>query len=284
MLPTFVIALREGLEAALIVSIIAAFLNRHGARSSLRWVWIGVSLAAALCLAVGVALQVVDQELPQRQQEGLETVVGLFAVAAVTYMIVWMKRNARNLKGQLEQEAGEALKSGSVRALVIMAFFAVLREGLETAVFFLAIFQGSTNTAASGSGAILGLAAAIALGVLLYRGGVRINLAKFFRFTSLMLVLVAAGLVATAAHTAHEAGWINAGQTQVFDMSWLVSPGSVQSALLTGMFGLQPTPVVIEVIGWLVYAVPVLAFILLPSRKRRQSGKSEVRTGVGVPA
>ena len=139
MLPTFVIGLREGLEASLIVGIIAAFLLSQGRREALRQVWVGVAAAVALCLAIGIGLQVLSAELPQKQKEGLETVVGLFAVAMVTYMIVWMRRHSREMKSHLEGAAAGALESGSARALVVMAFLAVLREGFETAVFLLAM-------------------------------------------------------------------------------------------------------------------------------------------------
>ena len=139
----------------------------------------------------------------------LETVVGLCAVAIVTFMVVWMRRHARGLKGELEAHAAAALAQGSVFALVAMAFFAVLREGLETAVFLLAAFQAADNRLAAGAGALLGVITAVIIGAGLYRGGIRINLARFFRITSAALVIVAAGLLATAAHTAHEAAWLN---------------------------------------------------------------------------
>jgi high-affinity iron transporter len=281
MLPTFVIGLREGLEAALIVAIIAAFLRRQGRRDLIRWVFIGVGTAVLLCAAAGVALHIYATELPQRQQEGLETVIGALAVGMVTYMVVWMKRHSRELKGQLETLAGGALAadgkvgtSRASRALVLMAFLAVLREGIETVIFLLAVFDQSSSGSAVGFGAVLGILVAVALGYGIYRGGVRLNLSKFFRATGFVLVLVAAGLVVNALHTAHEAGWLNAGQGTTFDLTWLVDPGSVQSSLLTGMLGLQPRPVVIEVIGWLVYFVPVAMFVAWPP------GRSPARASV----
>jgi high-affinity iron transporter len=267
MLPTFVIGLREGLEASLIVGIVAAFLKQRGRADLLRWVFAGVAAAISLCVAVGVALEIVSRDLPQRQQEGLETVIGAVAVAMVTYMVVWMRRNSRNLKGQLEGAAGAALAAGSGTALVLMAFLAVLREGLETVGFLLAAFNESDNASAAGSGASLGIVVSVALGYLIYRGGVRLNLSKFFRVTGLVLVLVAGGLFVSAFHTAHEAGWLNAGQQSTFDLTWLVQPGSVQASLLTGMLGIQPRPVLIEVIAWLVYVVPVGVYVALPPGK-----------------
>jgi high-affinity iron transporter len=268
LLPTFVIGLREGVEAALIVGIIAAFLRQEGRGDALRYVWAGVGVAVVLCAAVGVTLQIVNEDLPQRQQEGLETIVGLAAVGLVTFMIVWMRRNARGLRKELERSAAGALARGSIYALVAMAFFAVLREGLETAVFLLAAFQAATNPGAAGAGAVIGLALAVAIGWGIYKGGVRLNLSKFFRFTAAVLVLVAAGLLASAAHTAHEAGWLNVLQGQALDLSWLIVPGSVTSSLLTGMLGLQPQPTVAEAVVYVLYAVPMLVYVLWPQRAR----------------
>ncbi len=282
MLPTFVIGLREGLEAALIVGIVAAFLGQQGRSDALRQVWIGVSVAVAICIAIGVALQIVSSELPQRQQEGLETVVGAIAVVMVTYMILFMRRHARDLKGDLEQAAGSALARGSTKALVLMAFLAVLREGFETAVFLLATFHASGNATLSWLGALIGIALAVVLGYAIYRGGVQINLSRFFRVTGLVLVVIAAGLVMTAVHTANEAGWLNFGQTQAFDLSWLVRPGTPVSSFVTGVLGIQPYPVWIEVIAYLLYLVPMLVILCWPQRGRSHEGDgrslADVRT------
>jgi len=268
---TYVIGLREGLEAALIVGIVAAFLRQQGASRALRYVWAGVLIAVVACTGVGVALQVLNQELPQRQQEMLETVVGLCAVGIVTFMVVWMRRHARALKGELEAHAAAALAQGSVFALVAMAFFAVLREGLETAVFLLAAFQAADNELTAGLGALLGIITAVIIGAGLYRGGIKINLARFFRITSAVLVVVAAGLLATAVHTAHEAAWFNSFQGQALDLSWLVVPGTVTSSLLTGMLGLQPLPTYAEAGIWLLYAVPMLLYVLWPQGRARRA-------------
>jgi high-affinity iron transporter len=268
MIPTFVIALREGVEASLIVGIIAAFLVREGRRDAMRQMWAGIAIAVALCVGVAVMLRVIGQELPQREQEGLETVIGLIAVSAVTYMIVWMRRNARGIKRALEGNAASALASGSAMALVGMAFLAVLREGFETSVFMLAAFQDASDTTAAGTGAVIGLVAAIAIGIGIYRGGVRINLTRFFRVTGLILVFVAAGLLATSLHTAHEAGWLNGLQSQAVDLGWLVQPGTASGSLLTGMLGLQPAPTIGEAAVYLLYAVPMGLYVLWPDRLR----------------
>ncbi len=271
MLPTFIIGLREGLEASLIVGIIAAFLIQRGERSALRPMWLGVVLAIGLCTVAAIVLETVNRDLPHKQQEGLATVLALVAVAGVTYMIVWMRRHSRELKGSLEHHAEAALLTGSVIALVGMAFLAVLREGIETAVFLLAVFGNSSNPAATGTGAALGIFVAVGLGYAIYRGGIRINLSRFFRVTGFVLVLVAAGLLASAVHTAHEAGWLSSLQAQAFDLQWLVAPGSVRAALLTGMLGLQPIPTVGEVGVWLLYAIPMGLYVLWPQRRRLQT-------------
>jgi high-affinity iron transporter len=279
MIPTFVITLREGVEASLIIGIIAAFLVKEGRQDAMRQMWLGIGIAVVLCAGVAVALRVIGQDLPDKGQEGLETVIGLIAVAAVTYMIVWMRRHAREIKAQLQGEAASALAAGSTMALVGMAFLAVLREGFETSVFLLAAFNDSTDTTAAGAGAVLGLVAAVAIGLGLYRGGVRINLTRFFRFTGIVLVFVAAGLLATAAHTAHEAGWINGLQGQALDLSWLVQPGTVSGSLLTGMLGLQPSPTVIEAGVYLLYAIPMAAFVLWPQGMRVRPRFDRLRAG-----
>jgi high-affinity iron transporter len=264
MLPTFVIGLREGVEASLIVGIVAAFLAQQGRKEMLRYALLGVGLAILICTGIGVGLQLLNEELPQRQQEMLETVIGLAAVAIVTFMIFWMRKHARGLKSDLEGSVSDALAEGSARALVGMSFFAVLREGIETVVFLLAIFQGATDPTAAGFGAVLGILLAIAIGYGIYRGGIRLNLARFFKLTAVVLVFVAAGLLANAAHTAWEAGWLTVLQGQAVDLGWLVVPGTWTSALLTGMLGLQTTMTEAQVILYLGYLIPMLAFVLWP--------------------
>ncbi len=281
MLATFVIGLREGLEAALIVGIVAGFLRRRGDRAALRPMWAGVALAVVICIVVAVVLEVISADLPQQEQEGLETVIGLVAVGMITYMIVWMRKHARSMRGELEAAAESALAKGSMWALVAMAFLAVLREGFETTVFLLAAFQSSTSPIAAGGGAALGVLVAVGLGYGIYRGSVHIDLARFFTITAVFLVLVAAGLFVSAVHTAHEATWINVGQAQVADLSAIVQPGTPISSLLTGVLGIQPQPTVIEVVAWLIYLVPMLVFVLWPVRRPTRSSAS---TAVDAPA
>ena len=262
MLPTFVIGLREGLEAALIVGIVATFLAQRGRREAMRWMWLGVLLAVLLCAAVAVTLRLAEENLPQRQQEQLETIIALVAVGMITWMIVWMRRHSADLKGDLQHRTEVALVQGSAIGLVVMAFLAVLREGIETAVFLLAAFQQSTRPGLTGTGAALGILLAVVLGYLIYRGGVKLNLSRVFRITGVVLVLVAAGLLSFAVHAGHEAGWVNVLLDRAVDLRWLIDPGSVQSALITGMFGIQPEPTVGEVLVFLLYAIPMTIYVV----------------------
>jgi len=263
-----VIGLREGLEAALIVGIVAAFLVQQGRRDSLRWMWLGVVLAVILCASVAVALRIAEQNLPQKEQEQFETIVALIAVGMITWMVVWMRRHSADVKGDLQERAKVALVGGSAIGLVVMAFLAVLREGLETAVFLLAAFQQSDRPGLTGTGAALGVLLAAILGYLIYRGGVKLNLSRVFRITGVVLVLVAAGLLSFAVHTGHEAGWVNVLLDRAVDLRWLIDPGSVQSALITGMFGIQPEPTVGEAVAFLAYAIPMTIYVLRPQKPR----------------
>jgi high-affinity iron transporter len=267
-----VIGLREGLEASLIIGIIAAFLGKQQRRDALRQMWLGVAAAVLLCLIIGIGLQVVAAELPQKEQEALETVIGVFAVAMITYMILQIGHHSHGQKKRtVEGEAAHALARDSTRALVLMAFLSVLREGFETAVFLLATLEDSQSAVPGAIGALLGILVAVAIGYAIYRGGIQVNLRRFFNATRLVLLIVAAGLMMKAAHTAHEAGWLNVGQAQAFDLSWLVRPDTVVQSVLTGVLGIQAQPVVAEVIGWVAYAVPMLIWHLRPRRRGARS-------------
>jgi high-affinity iron transporter len=277
-LPTFVIGLREGLEAALIVGIIAAFLIQRDERRALPAMWAGIALAIVLCLAFAVAVNAFGRNLTFRQREVMEATLSIVAVLGVTYMIVWMRRHSRELKGQLERETATALQRGSVWALIGLAFFAVIREGLETAVFLLAAFQNSSNPRATGTGAAIGIVVAIGLGYGIYKGGVRINLSKFFRVTGFVLVIVAAGLLSYAVHDLAEAGVIDVAQATAVDLTWLMEPGSLQEAVLSGALGLRALPTHAEAIAWLAYAVPMALYVLWPQRRVQPPVRVEAAT------
>jgi high-affinity iron transporter len=252
--------------------------------------FVGVGLAVLLSVAVGIGLEVLSTSLPQHQQEMLETVVGAVAVVFVTTMIIWMNRNAMQLKGELEHEAAQAIDRGGSLALATMAFLAVLKEGFETAVFLLAAAQATHgNRWAAVVGAVAGIAVAIGIGAGIFFGGLKLNLGRFFRLTGIVLVLIAAGLVVSTLRAAHESGWIDIGQQHVFDFSSWMPARSVQGALITGMFGIPSDPRLIELLGWLLYTVPVLVVFLWPARlaaapKARRNLLTGVAAGIATTA
>lgn len=272
MLATFIIGLREGLEAALIVGIIAAFLRKNG--KSLFAMWVGVVLALVLSVIVGIALEVTERALPQASQEGMESVIGAIAVFFVTGMIMWMNTHAHNMKKELENEAAEAISQSSALALASMAFLAVLKEGFETSVFLLATFSVAQSAMWAAVGAMIGLIVAVIIGCGIYFGGIRINLSRFFRYTGLFLILVAGGLIITSLQTAHEAGWLNIGQQRIADLTWLVPPGTIRSALITGVLGIPPDPNQIQTVAWLLYIGMVSVRVYWPAHRRPAAKKA----------
>ena len=267
----FLIMLREGLEAALIVSLIASYLKRTQRGRWIGVMWIGVFLAAALCLGLGIAINETTCEFPQKEQELFEGIVAVIAVVILTWMVFWMRKVSRNVKVQLEQAVDSALQKGNHHgwALIMMVFFAVAREGLESVFFLLAAFQQDVGIWPP-LGAVLGLATAVVLGFLLYWGGVRLNLGAFFKWTSLFILLVAAGLAAGAIRAFHEAGLWNHFQDVAFDLSTILSTHSLAGTLLEGIFGYQETPSVSEVAIYFIYLIPALVLFFMPSRPSTQ--------------
>nr|WP_318382090.1 iron uptake transporter permease EfeU [uncultured Enterobacter sp.] len=271
----FLIMLREGLEAALIVSLIASYLKRTQRGRWIGVMWIGVFLAAALCLALGIAINETTGEFPQKEQELFEGIVAVIAVFVLTWMVFWMRKVSRNVKVQLEQAVDTALQKGNNHgwALIMMVFFAVAREGLESVFFLLAAFQQDVGIWPP-IGAMAGLATAVVLGFLLYWGGIRLNMAAFFKWTSLFILLVAAGLAAGAIRAFHEAGLWNHFQDVAFDLSNTLSTHTLFGTLLEGIFGYQEAPSVSEVVVWAVYLVPALILYVMPPRAGAQPSRS----------
>jgi high-affinity iron transporter len=266
LLGNFLIGLREGLEATLVVTILVAFLVKSGRKERLPQVWAGVAAAAALSIGFGALLTFVAQDLlPGSRRELFDAVISVVAVVFVTWMIFWMRRTSRKLSGELRSKLSDAITVGGF-AVVGMAFLAVAREGLETAMLFYAAAQGATASAGPLVGITLGLVASIALGWALYASAVRINLARFFKWTGLLLVLVAAGILKYAVHDFHEAGVLPGGDNHAFDLSGVIDPAAWYSVLVSGMFNLTPVMSVFELIAWLGYAVPVLLLFLRPAR------------------
>lgn len=265
MLASFLIMLREGLEAALVVGIIASYLRRTGRGAWLPTIWVGVFLAVALSLFAGAALLLVSAEFPQKAQEAFEAAVGLVAVGVLTWMVFWMRRAARSIRSGLQADIERAMTApeGATWALLGMAFFAVAREGLESVFFLLAIFQQSPGPATP-LAALAGVAVAVVVGLLIYKGGVRIDLRHFFRWTGIFILLVAAGLAASVLRNLHEAGVWNSLQNVVFDLSESLPVSGLLGTVLSGLFGYDDTPTLGEVLAWAIYLAVTLFLFLRP--------------------
>lgn len=278
MLANYLIGLREGLEASLVVGILVAYLVRTGNRHRLGAIWLGVGLAVALSLGFGALLTYTSAQLSFRAQEAFGGILSIVAVAFVTWMVFWMKRAARNLKGELHGRLDAALAVGA-GALAATAFIAVAREGLETALFLWTAVKSTGETTAPLLGASLGLATAVVLGYLLYRGALRLNLATFFRWTGIALIVVAAGVLAYGVHDLQEAGLLPGLDNLAFDVSGVIVPGTVLATLLKGVLNISPAMTVLEVAAWLAYLVPTMWLYLRDPRPRGGAATTAAATG-----
>ena len=273
MLGNALIGLREGLEAALVVSILIAFLVRTGRRSVLPKVWLGVAIAVAVSVGVTLALTLTQQALTFEAQEAFGGGLSIIAVGFVTWMIFWMRRAARSISAELRGRLESAIQMGST-AVVVMAALAVGREGLETAVFFFAAAQAAGETTEPLIGFLLGIAVSILLAYLIYRGAVTLNMGKFFTVTGVLLVFVAAGILAYGVHDLQEAAILPGLNTLAFDVSAAVPPDSWYGTLLKGIFNFSPQTTVLEAIVWVAYVAVVLTLFLLPQRSARPVASS----------
>jgi high-affinity iron transporter len=279
----YLIGLREGLEASLIVCILIAYLVKSDRRESLPPVWTGIGAAVLLSFGFGALLQFGSSTLTFKAQEALGGSLSIIAVGLVTWMVFWMRRTARHLKAELHGKLDAALAMGTT-ALVITAFLSVGREGLETALFVWTAVQSSDDGVRPLVGAMFGLVTAVILGWLFYRGAVRINLAKFFTWTGGMLVVVAAGVLAYGLHDLQEAGWIGGLNSLAFDISSTIPPDSWYGTLLKGIFNFQPDPTVLQLCAWAIYLVPTLYFFFRRSGGSRPAPAARVTAGAGTSA
>jgi high-affinity iron transporter len=231
-------------------------------------VWIGVFLAVAVSLLVGAGLQLVSAEFPQKQQELFEAIVGLIAVGVLVSMVFWMRKAARSMKSTLHHSIDSAFSAstGASWALIGMVFFAVAREGLESVFFLLAIFQQSPGAAAPLS-AFAGVVCAAAIGYLIFVGGVRLNLRRFFRWTGVFILIVAAGILSGAVRSLHEAGLWNGLQERAYDFSNVLPDDGPVGSLLSGIFNYQASPAVGELIVYVIFLVASLYLFLRPHRE-----------------
>ena len=276
MFANYLIGLREGLEASLVVCILIAYLVKTDRRDALKPIWIGIGVAVGLALAFGCVLEFGSQELTFKAQEALGGSLSIIAVVLVTWMVFWMRRTARHLKADLHGKLDAALRMGT-GALVATAFLAVGREGLETSLFVWTSVRASGDGAAAPLiGALLGLATAVVLGWLFYRGALSINLARFFSWTGGMLVVVAADVLAYGFHDLQEADFLPGLTDKAFDITGAVPPDSWYGTLLKGVFNFQPDPTVLQVTVWLLYLIPTLALFLAPVGFASGKGKVKI--------
>ena len=262
------IGLREGLEAALVVSILVAFLVKTDRKHALKWVWAGVGSAVALSVAVGALITFTAANMTFEQQELFGGVMSIIAVAFVTGMIFWMRATARTIAAELRGKLDEALNIGPL-AVITVSFLSVGREGLETAVFF----YSSVQSAGGGTtepliGFLAGIAVSIVLAWLLYAGAVRFNLTKFFTITGAMLVFVAAGVLSYGIHDLQEAAFLPGLHSLAFDVTDTVPESSWYGALLKGIFNYSQQTTWLQAIAWVTYVAIVLPLFLIRPRAR----------------
>jgi high-affinity iron transporter len=261
----YLIGLREGLEAALVVSILVAYLVKAGRRDRLAPVWAGVLAAVALSLAFGALLTFTSSRLSFEAQEAFGGTLSIIAVGFVTWMVFWMRRTARSLSGELRGRMETALAMGT-GALVVTAFIAVGREGLETSLFIWSAIQATGQNTEPVLGAALGLLTAVVIGYFFYKGALRINLATFFRWTGALLIVVAAGVLAYGVHDLQEASILPGLNSLAFDVSGAVPPASWYGTLLRGTVNFTPATTWLQAIAWVLYIVPVFVLFLRPTR------------------
>jgi high-affinity iron transporter len=283
-LANYLIGLREGLEASLVVTILVAYLVRAGHGDRLRPVWAGVLAAVAVSLGFGALLSFTSSSLSFQSQEAFGGVLSIVAVGFVTWMIFWMRRTARSLSTELRERVDAALSLGA-GALALTAFLAVGREGLETSLFIWSAVQSTGEGVQPVVGATLGLLTAVALGYLFYRGALRINLSRFFTWTGAALIVVAGGVLAYGVHDLQEAGLLPGLDALAFDISGAVPADSWYGTLLRGTLNLTPQTTWLQATVWLLYVVPVSVIFLRPAPARAAvRAATAVLAGIGLSA
>ncbi|CAB4684643.1 unannotated protein [freshwater metagenome] len=270
MLSTFLIALREGLEAALIVGILVAYLVKTGRNHLLAPLWAGVSIAIVASLALGGFLSFTSAELTPRGEEFFAGTTSFLAVGFVTWMVFWMQRAARGLRDELHGKVDSAVGAGSL-AIAVTAFVAVVREGLETALFIYTNFKTVGAASSATVGLILGLALAVALGYLIYNRSVKINLGKFFQITGTALIIVAAGVLSYGIHEYQELGWLPGAESFIWDVTSWMAKDSILATVLAGSIGFDTTTSWLQFLVAGTYIGLVLWLYLKPARASKKN-------------
>jgi len=267
MLSTFLIALREGLEAALIVGILVAYIVKTDRRNLLGAIWAGVSTALIASFALGGFLSFTSAELSDRGEQFFAGTTSFLAVGLVTWMVFWMKRAARTLRDELHGKVDNAVTAGPI-ALAAAAFFAVAREGLETSLFVYTNFRTVDTTPGATAGLILGLAASVILGYMIYKRSIKLNLSKFFTLTGVALIIVAAGVLSYGIHEYQELGWLPGENSFAWDISSWMAKDSIPGTLLGGTIGFDVNTSWVQLILWASYLGLVLRLYLKPAAQK----------------
>jgi high-affinity iron transporter len=269
----YLIGLREGFEAALIVAILASYLVRTGNAHAMRNVWLGVAAAVGVSAVLGVVLVSIDESLGETIEPAFAGVMSLVAVGLITWMVFWMASRAKSISTHLKGEVDRALDTSAV-AVAMVAFVAVVREGAETALFLWAGINSAGTTAAPLLGALLGMATAVVLGIVVYRGAVKLNMHKLFMWTGALLIIVAGGVLRYAIAEFQEIGWLPGADNVAFDVSGTFPADGVPATLVRGLVNITPTMTWLEVIAWVLYVSITLALFFRVIR--RNSPKPQV--------
>lgn len=279
MTANFLIGLREGLEASLVVVLLMAYLIKTDRKALIPRLWAGVGLAVAISLGFGALLTFGPRGLTFEAQEAIGGGLSIIAVGLVTWMVFWMAKTARTLGSELRSHVDKAA-NGAAWGLVLVAALAVGREGLETALFIWAAAQATGESTLPLLGALLGLLAAAGLGYLLHRGVLKVNLGKFFTWTGVGLIIIAGGVLAYGVHDLQEAGILPGLHNLAFDVSAAVPPSSWYGTVLKGTLNFSPATTWLEASAWLLYVIPVL-FLYIRANK---ATPPKVKTASSAPA
>ena len=258
----FLVMLREGVEAAIIVAILLAYLNRIDRRSDSRWIWAGTAAAIFVSLVAGIVLWNTVGGLEGTAEELVEGIIALVAAGLLTWMIFWMGQQAQNLKGHIHSQVDNAIAAGGATALATIAFVTVLREGIESSLFLIATTVGTESSSSQIVGGLLGLAAAVVIGILFYAGSSHIDIRAFFRLTGVLIILFAAGLVSKAVHEFQELGLLPTISEHVWDLGILDPSAGTTGRFLGSLFGWTPRPSLLMAVAYTAYLVPVLILFL----------------------
>lgn len=275
------IGVREGLETGIVVMILVAFLVKSGRRDALKWVWLGVGAAVVMVAAIFLIIHYGTSTITGMTAELVAGIASLVAVVIVTAMVLWMRTASRTIAGDLKSGMANALAGGPL-AITMLAFLAVGREGVETALLMVGYAENTAGSMWPLAGLLIGVVVAVGLTVLLYFGALQINFAVFFKFTGALLIVVAAGILAYAVRALQTVGWLPGLQSMAFDISHRIDLSSWYGAVLSGIFNFRPDPTVLQVIAWVVYLVVVMTLFLRPTPAPTPKAAAEVRVDADV--